>query len=315
MKAKRIVVAGSSGLVGSRLVPYLEASGYEVVRLVRRPVQDARERSWDPANGSVEPGALDGAFAIVNLAGISIAAKRWNESRKREILQSRLDATELLARMIGEQREPPTVFISTSATGYYGDGGKRMLTEHSPKGNGFLAEVCDQWEAATFPAVQAGIRVVHPRFGIVLAPEGGMLAQLKRLFGLGLGGRIGGGDQFMSWVDIDDTVRAVDFLLTASDLIGPVNVVSPSPVTNRVFTDSLGSTLGRPAVMPAPGFAIRAMMGQMADELVLVSQRVIPERLCGGGFQFQSPTLESSLQRQIQGVSTAANSSSPARAA
>ncbi len=304
----RIVVAGASGLIGGRLVSYLTAAGFEVVRLVRRPVQRSGERNWDPARGTIESGALDGAFAVVNLAGVSIAGKRWSESRKREILQSRLDATQLLARTLAEQRKPPMVFVSMSAIGYYGDGGTTVLTEHSPKGEGFLSDVCDQWEAAAVPAALADIRVVHPRLGIVLAAEGGMLAQLKRLFGLGLGGRIGSGDQYMSWIDIDDLVRAIGFLISDSRARGPVNVVSPCPVTNRSFTEALGQSVGRPTGMPAPGFAVRAMMGQMADELVLVSQRARPERLLERGFDFHSPTLEQSLLRQFQLSNTTANS-------
>ncbi len=315
MKKDRIVVAGASGLIGRRLVPLLEASGYDAIRLVRRPAQGAGERTWDPVHGTIEAGALDGAFAIVNLAGVSVAEKRWSESRKREILQSRLDATGLLARTIAEQREHSAVFVSTSGIGYYGDGGSSILTEESPNGSGFLADVCQLWEAAAVPATQTGTRVVHPRFGIVLASEGGVLAQLKRLFGLGLGGRIGNGDQYMSWIDIDDAVRAVGYLIASSDSSGPFNVVTPNPVTNRAFTVALGKSLGRPTLMPAPGFAVRAMMGQMADELVLASQRALPARLIEDGFEFHAGTLESSLQRQIEMANTSFNSRTSDRAA
>ncbi len=299
MTAKRIVISGASGLVGGRLIPFLESSGYEVTRLVRRPARNAGESQWDPANGAIEPHVLSGAQAVINLSGVSIAGKRWSGARKQEIRQSRLDATSLLAQTIAGVDDKPSVFISTSAIGYYGDAGTDTLTEQSPNGAGFLAAVCRDWEAAADPAAHAGVRVVHPRFGIVLASEGGMLPQLKRLFGLGLGGRIGNGEQYMSWIDIDDLVRALEFLVADPSIEGPVNTVAPHPLTNRDFTNTMGKTLGRPTFLPAPELAVRGVMGQMAEELVLVSQRALPERLLNAGFEFQAPTMEQSLHNQL----------------
>lgn len=301
MSSKRVVLTGASGLVGGRLVPYLDSCGYDVVKLVRRPVKTPVERHWNPAEGVIEPGVLEGAAAVINLSGVSIAGKRWNDARKREILQSRIDATSFLARTVAESRHKPDVFISTSAVGYYGDGGITVLTEDSPRGDGFLADVCQAWEDAAAPAREAGVRVVHPRLGSVLAGEGGMLPQLKRLFGFGIGGRLGGGDQFMSWIDSDDLVRAFEFLITHPAMKGPVNAVSPISVTNRTFTHTLGTSLHRPTMIPAPAFALHAVMGQMADELLLISQRVVPMQLIEHGFVFESSYLDRSLQRQLSG--------------
>jgi uncharacterized protein (TIGR01777 family) len=263
----------------------------------------------------IDTSVLEGVVAVVNLSGVSIAGKRWNEARKREIRQSRLDATNLLAGAIAGTEHKPAVFISTSATGYYGDGGSGILTEHAPNGTGFLAEVCQAWEAAAAPAEHAGVRVVHPRLGIVLAKEGGMLPQLKRLFALGLGGRIGNGQQHMSWIDIDDLVRAFSILISDLTIRGPVNAVAPNPLMNRIFTDTLGKSLSRPTLMPAPEFALRAVLGQMGEELVLISQRAVPERLLAAGFEFESPTLESSLRRQLTSPARSIPVPSAARAA
>lgn len=300
MHAQRIVVTGASGLVGGRLVPYLEAAGYDVTRLVRRPAERPGESQWDPQHGRIDANVVEGAVAVINLAGVSIAGGRWSEARKRDILTSRVDATRLLARTIVESKAKPAAFVSTSAIGYYGDGGSNVLTEQSPRGSGFLADVCEAWESSASPAQEAGVRVVHPRFGIVLGREGGMLAQLRKLFGFGLGGRIGSGQQFMSWVDLDDLVHLLGFLVIDDSLSGPVNAVAPNPVTNREFTEALGASLGRPTLLPAPAFAVRTAMGQMADELVLVSQRAIPAALDRAGFGFDYPTIDASLRHQLR---------------
>jgi uncharacterized protein (TIGR01777 family) len=315
MTAKRIVISGASGLIGGRLVPFLESSGYEVTRLVRRPARNAGEDQWYPAQGVINPHVLSGADAVINFSGVSITGKRWSEARKQEIRRSRLEATGLLAETIAGLEHKPSVFISTSATGFYGDGGSETLTEQSPNGAGFLAEVCKAWESAADPAVQAGVRVVHPRLGVVLASEGGMLLPLKRLFGLGLGGRIGNGHQYMSWIDIDDLVRALAHLLVDSKLDGPVNAVAPNPLMNCDFATTLGTAVGRPTFIPAPEFAVRAVMGQMAEELILVSQRAVPARLLDTGFEFQSAMLERSLQRQLSRPTGSVPTSSVARAA
>lgn len=314
MERKRIVISGSSGLVGSRLVPYLQQEGFEVVRLVRRPATGAGEVQWDPARGVLDPAAIDGAHSVINLAGVSIAGKRWSEERKREILRSRIDATNLLARTIVSSPNRPSSFVSTSAVGYYGDGGNQVLTEQSPNGAGFLAAVCHDWEAAAQPAADAGIRVVHPRFGIVVAHEGGMIAQLKRLFGLGLGGRIGNGEQFMSWIDIDDLTRLLLRSVTDERLEGPVNAVAPNPATNREFTEAFGAAIGRPTVIPVPTFGIRAMLGQMGEELILVSQRAIPRRMLDENFEFRYPTIDRSLRKEL-GPSTRSHAATEVRAA
>ena len=299
MTQRRIAVAGSSGLVGSRLVRHLEANGDHVIRLVReRPVGPGAV-FWDPAKEELDAAALDGVDAVVNLAGVSIAGKRWSASRKQQILQSRIDSTSLLSRTMASMSSKPGVFVSTSAVGYYGTAGVTILTETAPQGEGFLAGVCEQWEAAAEPARQAGIRVVHPRFGIVMAGDGGMLPPIARLFRFGLGGRIGNGKQFLSWVDLDDLVAMIDFLIDANTIEGPVNAVAPQNVTNEEFTRTLGTILHRPKFLPAPAFAIQLLMGEMGEELVLASQRAVPDRLQDAGFAYRHPSLEHSLRHAL----------------
>jgi uncharacterized protein (TIGR01777 family) len=299
MRKRRIAIAGSSGLVGSRLVRHLEANGDEVIRLVRQRPTGPGSVFWDPAGGQLDAGAIEGVDAVVNLAGVSIAGKRWSAARKQQILQSRIDATSLLARTMATLPNIPRVFISTSAVGYYGDAGSALLTEAALRGDGFLAGVCEQWEAAADPARQAGIRVVHPRFGIVMAGDGGMLPPIARLFRFGLGGRIGNGQQFLSWVDLDDLVAIIDFLIDADTMDGPVNAVAPQSVTNVEFTQTLGSVLRRPTSIPVPALAIRLLMGEMGEELVLASQRAVPDRLQDTGFAFRYPSLERSLRHAL----------------
>jgi uncharacterized protein (TIGR01777 family) len=295
MKQSRIVVTGSSGLVGNHLVPSLESSGYEVIRMVRRRPANPSERFWNPESGQIDRTAVHGARAIINLAGVSIAGKRWSSSRKKAILESRVKGTRLLATTISESDCPPEVFISTSAVGYYGDQGSDLLTESSPNGGGFLAAVCEEWEAAADGARDAGIRVVHPRFGVVLAPDGGMLPQIARLFRIGAGGRVGSGHQFMSWIDIDDLVNVLLFAVESPIPGEIINAVAPNPVTNREYTEALGDVLHRPALIPAPAFAVRLILGEMGEELILASQRAVPAALDGGGFTFRYPTIQESL--------------------
>lgn len=299
MTQRRIAVAGSSGLVGSRLVQHLEANGDHVIRLEREHPVSPGAVFWDPAKGELDAAAFEGVDAVVNLAGVSIAGKRWSASRKQQILQSRIDSTSLLSRTMASLSKKPRVLVSTSAVGYYGTAGSTILTETAPRGEGFLAGVCEQWEAAADPARQAGIRVVHPRFGIVLAGDGGMLPPISRLFRFGLGGRIGNGQQFLSWVDLDDLVAMIDFLIDADSIEGAVNAVAPQSVTNEEFTRTLGAVLSRPTFLPAPAFAIRLLMGEMGEELVLASQRAVPDRLQEADFAYRYPSLERSLRHAL----------------
>ena len=292
----KIVVTGASGLVGSALVPALEARGHDVLRLVRRAPSGASEVSWDPEAGSLDATALDGADAIVNVSGENIG-KRWTESRKREILDSRVQTTDLLARTAASLERRPRVFVCASAVGYYGDRGDEILTETAESGGGFLAEVCRAWEAAAAPAREAGIRVANLRQGLVLA-GGGVLDRMRTPFKLGVGGRVGSGKQWWSWIAIDDLTAGYAFVLEG-DLEGAVNLTSPNPVTNAQFTRALGQALGRPTVFPLPAFAARAAFGEMGEEMLLGGQRVLPARLLDAGFEFGRAELEQTLRTTL----------------
>jgi uncharacterized protein (TIGR01777 family) len=294
-----IVVSGASGLVGRQLVAFLRSGGHTVYRLVRRTPAAQDEISWDPQAGKIDAAALEGMNAIVHLAGESIADGRWTHARKQRILASRVDGTRLLAETIARLRMPPSVFVSASATGYYGNRGDELLTERSGSGAGFLADVCRAWEAATAPATSAGVRVVSPRFGVVLAGNGGLLKRVGNLFRLGVGGRLGDGDQYFSWIALDDLLYVIHRAITDPSLSGPINAVAPNPITNREFTATLGRVLGRPAIFPAPERALRLVFGGMADDLLLTSQRTIPTRLIDSGFDFAFPTLEDALRHEL----------------
>ena len=291
-----IAITGATGLIGTALAASLEDDGHRVVRVVRRPAAGPDEISWDPAAGRLDPADLRGLDAVVHLAGEGIAEKRWTDAQKARIEDSRVQGTDLIARSIAEADDGPAMLVSGSAIGYYGDRGDEVLTEASAPGTGFLADVCRKWEAAATPAREAGARVAHIRTGIVLDAHGGVLAKQLPLFRLGVGGRISSGRQYMSWISLDDEVRAIRWLLD-HDIEGPVNLTAPAPVTNRAFTEALAAAVHRPAVLPVPGFAPKLLYGgELVDELLLASQRVLPERLTETGFHFTQPDLAPALQ-------------------
>ena len=294
-----VLVTGSSGLVGSILIPHFEASGHRVLRLVRTSPKSDLERRWDPETGELAAADLEGIQAVVHLAGENIASGRWNEAKKNRIRTSRVDGTRLLARGLAELQTPPGVLISASAIGYYGNRGEEILNEESPPGADFLAETCIAWENAARPAGDAGVRTVYLRIGIVLSADGGALAKMLFPFKLGVGGVIGSGDQYMSWISLSDLAGIISHALNTETLQGPVNAVSPVPVTNREFTKSLGGALSRPTLLPMPAFAARLAFGEMADALLLSSTRVMPARLQGTGCNFQHPELGGALQHVL----------------
>lgn len=290
-----VLVSGSSGFIGSAVVTALEAEGHTVRRLVRGTPRD-QDVAWDPAAGTIDADALQGTEAVVHLAGEGIGDRRWSEEQKARIRVSRVEGTRLLAASLAGLPTPPHVMVSGSAIGYYGDRGDEVLTEDSPPGDDFLARVCSEWEAATAPAEQVGTRVVHVRTGIVLASAGGSLGRQVRLFKLGLGGRLGSGRQYVSWISLDDEVGAILHLLDSATARGPHNLTSPEPVTNADLTKALGRALHRPSIVPVPGLALDLVLGrEMARSMVLASQRVVPERLREDGYQFRHPDVESAL--------------------
>ena len=294
----RVLIAGASGLIGSALIQPLAAEGAEVTRLVRSTPKPG-EIEWHPNQDAMDPTRLEGFDAIINLAGENVAAGRWTEDQKRKIHDSRVNGTHLLSEAIAKLAKPPRVFLCASATGFYGDREDEVLDEHSDSGGGFLAGVCREWEKATEPAVAAGVRVVNLRFGVILSREGGMLAKLLTPFKMGMGGKVGSGKQFISWVAIDDATSAIRLALNDETFRGPVNVVSPNPVTNEVFTKTLGHVLSRPTALAMPAFAARLAFGEMADETLLASQYVVPKRLSDAGFEFKYPELEGALRKYV----------------
>ncbi|HEX8694024.1 MAG TPA: TIGR01777 family oxidoreductase [Longimicrobium sp.] len=293
----RVAVAGSSGLLGTELSRRLEAEGHAVLRLVRRPPQGEGEARWDPAAGRIDATALEGLDAVVNLAGENVG-ERWTEERKRRIRASRVDATRLLAEALAGLAHKPRVLVNASAVGFYGSRGDERLDEMSAPGDDFLAGVVRDWEAATAPAAEAGVRVVLPRFGVVLTARGGALARMLTPFRLGAGGRLGSGRQWMSWISLDDAVDVILRALRDERMAGPVNVVAGA-VTNEELARTLGRVLRRPALVPVPAFALRLMFGEMADGTVLVSQRVEHRRLTQLGHSFRYPELEAALRAAL----------------
>jgi uncharacterized protein (TIGR01777 family) len=305
----KILVSGASGLIGSALTKAASSAGHTITPLARKmsganasPVGRSHQERlpgavhWDPAAGTIDASALEGFDAVVHLAGESIAAARWTAEQKKRILDSRVQGTRLLSNTLAQLQRRPPVLVSASAVGFYGDSGDRVLREDSPPGNDFLANVCREWEQATEPASKAGIRVVHLRSGMVLAKEGGALPKMLLPFKMGVGGKIGPGTQYMSWIDLEDEARVILHCISHDSTRGPVNSVGPSPVTNLEFTKTLGRVLSRPTVFPLPGFMARILLGEMADALLLSSQRVQPAKLNAGGFNFRYQTLESSLR-------------------
>jgi uncharacterized protein (TIGR01777 family) len=291
----KIVISGASGLIGTQLVAKLSSSGHEVIRLVRRSPKSG-EIQWNPKSGTLDAAALEGTDAVIHLSGAGIGDKRWSAAYRKEILDSRTDTTALLAKTIASLSSKPSVFLSGSAIGIYGARNDEQLTEVSTHGTGFLAEVCEQWEAAAKPAVDAGVRTVYLRTGIVLSPKGGALKKLLPLFKLGVGGKFGNGKQWQSWISIDDEIGAIEYLLTAN-VSGAVNLTAPNPVTNAEFTKVLASVLKRPAIVPVPTFAPKILLGgELADALLFTGQRVIPAALNASGYTFKHTTLESALR-------------------
>ena len=277
----RVAITGSTGLVGSEVMASLSVAGHEVVRIVRRaPAPGEKAVRWDPEKGEIDAAGLEGLDAVVHLAGENIASGRWNAARKAAIRDSRVNGTGLLCEALAGLARPPKTLVCASAVGYYGDRGEELLTEESSPGTGFLADVSREWEAASAPAARKGIRVVTLRIGVVLSSTGGALARMLPLFRAGLGGVIGNGRQYVSWVALDDLVGIVLHALQSGELRGPVNAVAPVPVTNREFTKAFGKALSRPTPLPVPAFALRlAVGGEMADALLLASARVFPRRL------------------------------------
>ena len=295
-----VAVTGSHGFIGSALLPALTRAGHRPVLLVRRRPAGDDELSWDPEAGTIDAAGLDGIGGVIHLAGAGIGDERWTDARKRLILESRTKGTSLLARTLAGLTRPPSVLVSASAIGYYGNRGDEPLDEQSAPGDDFVAGVCVQWEAATTPAADAGIRVARVRSGIVLGREGGVLARMLLPFRLGLGGRIASGRQYMSWISIDDEVGAILHALTQDRVTGPVNLTGPAPVTNAEFTKTLGRVVRRPTVIPTPLLPLRARYGsELVQHLLVEGQRVVPKQLEESDYRFAHPTLEEVLRAAV----------------
>jgi uncharacterized protein len=298
LDSARLLLTGSSGLIGSALLTSLRAHGAQVARLLRGPASGEDQISWDPAR-PLSPEAVSGFDAVVHLAGESVVG-RWTTAKKSRIRNSRVTGTRNLAQSVAKTKNHPRVLITASAVGYYGDRADEVLNEQSASGAGFLADVCREWEAANQPAADAGIRTVQMRIGVVLSPDGGALQKMLPPFRMGVGGNLGSGRQWMSWIHIQDMVGAVHHILKNDLLQGPVNMVAPKPVTNAEFTGTLASVLSRPAVFPVPAFAAKLLFGQMAEEVLLAGQRVEPARLITSGYPFQYSDLHKALEAVLK---------------
>jgi uncharacterized protein (TIGR01777 family) len=295
----RVLISGSSGLVGRALTEKLRADSHETVGLPRTRVTGSDKPYWEPIRAGTWNTEIGPVDAVVHLAGENVASRRWSQSQKQRIYNSRVTGTGQLCEHLAGLEKRPEVLVCASATGIYGDRGDQVLIEESAPGEGFLADVCHDWEAACGPASEAGIRVVNLRIGMVLAPGGGALTRLLQLFKAGLGGRLGSGRQYMSWITLDDLLGVILFALTRTDLGGPVNAVAPQPATNREFTRTLGRILHRPTLFPVPAFALRLAVGEMAHEMLLASARVVPRRLLDNDFRFHHADLETALRATI----------------
>ena len=295
----KVLITGSSGLIGSVLIESLASNGHEVVRLLRKKF--AKDSPvWDPENDVIDLADVRDIAAVVHLAGDNIAEGRWNDRKKDRILNSRVRGTKLLAEFFAASEHKPRIIVSASAVGVYGDRGEELLDETSEPGNGFLADVCQQWEGATASAVDAGIRVANVRFGVVLSTAGGALKKMLFPFKMGLGGVIGGGKQYMSWVSIDDVVGMIQYVIGNDSMRGPVNLVSPHAVSNHEFTKTLGRVLHRPTIFPMPAFAARLAFGEMANELLLSSIRAVPKKLMNSGYKFRHPELGEAFEHLLK---------------
>lgn len=294
-----ILITGGSGLIGQELQSLFASGGHRVTILTRSKNPPEGFRSWDPRAEEFSPDWFEGFETIVHLAGENIAGKRWTSTVKEQILSSRRDLTGKLSAALSKLPKPPHTLISASAIGWYGNRGDETLTESSAAGAGYLSDVCRVWEQAADPARDAGIRVVHPRIGVVLSPKGGALKKMLLPFKLGVGGVLGSGKQFMSWIGLDDLAGAIFHLIKDESIEGPVNCVAPHPVTNREFTKTLGKVLSRPTLFPVPGMMARLAFGEMAEELLLSGAKVLPEKLLATGYQFRSPDLEDCLRYQL----------------
>jgi uncharacterized protein (TIGR01777 family) len=295
---RKILFSGASGLIGASLVRAAEAERIQTLQLIRREPRKPEEISWNPQAGQPvrDLALLERLDAAIHLSGANISAQRWNAARKREIVESRVGSTRALLKVLMALKQPPATLLCASATGIYGERGDEILDEESPPGEGFIADTCRAWEAEASAASEAGIRVVHLRFGVVLAAEGGALGRMLPFFRPGLGGNLGSGRQWMSWIALNDVVRAIFYILDAGALRGPLNIIAPNPVTNAEFTRALGRSLHRPAMIPVPRFALRLAFGEMADEVLLASTRAVPDRLLQAGFIFELPNLDSALK-------------------